>query len=304
MALQERGLLVGRTGPERRDNFFQPSQRESQDIELSLDENGPLRLAHPVFGEMQVVEQLTLVKDRRLRRIQVLRLSLAEDPPAKGDDAGTQIVNGKQESATESRDFRAIVPFNHEPRFQQHFFAQPQSFHCVEETRAPRPKPESLNLRLLHRDVSRFEVLARDFVFRTLTQLAREPIGGGRDRREQRLTGIRPSRARPLGDRDADPPRDFAHRRGVVHAESLHEVGEDVARFVADEAIEHPLLGNDGEIAMRAAVKWAAPSVVRSSPLQLDALADNPDEIRCVADLLDHVVGNHANSATVTPWPP
>ena len=56
MALQERGLLVGQTGPERRDNFFQPSQRESQDIELSLDENGPLRLAHPVFGEMQVVE--------------------------------------------------------------------------------------------------------------------------------------------------------------------------------------------------------------------------------------------------------
>src|SRR5438046_8393249 len=86
MALQERGLLVGQTGPERRDNFFQPSQRESQDIELSLDENGPLRLAHPAFGEMQVVEQLTLVKDRRLGRVQVLRLSLAEDPPAKGDE--------------------------------------------------------------------------------------------------------------------------------------------------------------------------------------------------------------------------
>src|SRR6266704_3620223 len=101
---------------QRRHNFFQPGQREPKDIELPLDENGPLRLAHPVFGEMQVVEQLTLVKDRRLGRVQVLRLSLAEDPPAKGDDAGTQIVNGKQESATESREFRAIVPFKPEPR--------------------------------------------------------------------------------------------------------------------------------------------------------------------------------------------
>jgi len=149
--------------------------------------------------------------------------------------------------------------------------------------------------------VPRFEVGARDFGFRTLAQLARKPVGGGRHRGEQRLAGVGTSRARALGYGDADAARDFAYRRRVVHAESLHEEGEDVARFVADEAIEHPLLGNDGEIAMRAAVKWAAPPVVRSSPLQLDAFADNPDEIRCVADLLDHVVGNHANSATVTP---
>ena len=73
---------------------------------------------------------------------------------------------------------------------------------------------------------------------------------------------------------------------------------------MADEAVEHPLLGDDREIAMCAAVEGATPAVVGSAAFQLDAFADDANEVRRVADLLDDVVGNHANSATVTPWPP
>jgi len=96
MALQQRGLFVGQACSQRSDNFFQPGQREPKDIELPLDENGPLRLAHPVFGEMQVVEQLTLVKDRRLGGVQVFRLSIAKDATAERDDARAQIVDRKE----------------------------------------------------------------------------------------------------------------------------------------------------------------------------------------------------------------
>src|SRR5207249_3512611 len=38
-----------------------------------------------------------------------------------------------------------------------------------------------------------------------------------------------------------------------VHAELLHEEVVDVTGLVADEAVEHPLPGNHGEVAMRAA---------------------------------------------------
>ena len=137
-----------------------------------------------------------------------------------------------------------------------------------------------------------------------LTKLAREPVGGGSEGREQRLVGIGTGGAGTLGDRDSDAARDFADRGRIVHAEALHKEGVDVAGFVADEAVEHPLLGNDGEVAVRAAVERAAAAIVRARALELDRLADDSDDVRGIADLLDDVVGNHLNSTTVTPLPP
>src|SRR2546426_4873323 len=67
------------------------------------------------------------------------------------------------------------------------------------------------------------------------------------------------------------------------------------------------LLGDDGEVAMRAPVERAGPAEIRSRALELDVLPDDPHHVRRFADLLDHVVGDQAhalNSTTVTPWPP
>src|SRR5207249_696713 len=110
-----------------------------------------------------------------------------------------------------------------------------------------------------------------------------------------------------LRDRDSDAAGDLAHRGRVVHAQLLHEEGEHIAGLVADEAVEHPLLRNHGEVAVGAAVERAGTAVVRAGALELDVLPDDPHDVRRVADLLDDVVGNQAhavNSAIVTPWPP
>src|SRR6185312_12355320 len=118
--------------------------------------------------------------------------------------------------------------------------------------------------------------------------------------------GIGPGGA-PLRNRDPRPARHLAHGRGIVHAELLHEERENVAAGVAHEAIEHPLAGNDGEVAVRAPVKGTRGAEIRPGALELDVLADDPHDVRRLADLLDHVIGNEAharNSTSVTPWPP
>src|SRR5207253_2854693 len=87
----------------------------------------------------------------------------------------------------------------------------------------------------------------------------------------------------------------------------LHEEGEDVAALVAHEAVVHPFLRDDGEVAVRAAVKRARSAKVRPSALELHVLADDSHDVRRLPDLLDHVVGNEThvvNSTTVTPCPP
>src|SRR2546428_129827 len=107
--------------------------------------------------------------------------------------------------------------------------------------------------------------------------------------------------------RNRDAAGDLAHRGRIVHPQLLHEEGDPVARLVAHEAVEHPLLRDHGEVAVGAAVERAGTAVVGAGALELDMLPDDPHEVRRVADLLDDVVGDQAhavNSAIVTPWPP
>jgi len=72
MTLQQPRLVVGQAGAQRGDDFLQTGEREAQDVELPLHQNRPLRFSHPVLGEVQVVKQLSLVKDRRLGEFKYL----------------------------------------------------------------------------------------------------------------------------------------------------------------------------------------------------------------------------------------
>src|SRR5258705_7345265 len=211
-------------------------------------------------------------------------------------------MNWEKQPASETRSLRAIIPFNEQPGFEQHFFAQAQAFHRIEERRAPGPESQAPNLRLFHRDVPRLEVFARDLRLGTFAQLPREPVRSGGNGGVQRLAGIRAGRAGALGDGDPDPPRHLAHRGGIIHAELLHKKRVDVARFMADEAVEHPLLGNDGEVTMRAAVKGAPAPVIRPGAFELDGFADDADQICRFTDLLDDVVGDHWADGRMGGW--
>ncbi len=76
---------------------------------------------------------------------------------------------------------------------------------------------------------------------------------------------------------------------------------------MAHEAVEHSLARDDGKVAVGAAVKRTGRAEIGPGALELDVLADDPHDVRRLADLLDHVVGNEAhalNSTTVTPAPP
>src|SRR5438034_1773959 len=94
---------------------------------------------------------------------------------------------------------------------------------------------------------------------------------------------------------------------GIIHAELRHEERENVPTRVAHETVEHPLARDDGEVAVGAPVKRTRGAEIGPGALELDVLPDDPHDVRGLADLLDHVVGDEAharNSTSVTPWPP
>src|SRR5258705_7197533 len=246
-----------------------------------------------MLREVQVVEQLALVKDRCVGRVQILGLSRAEDASAERHHPRAQIVNREEQTAAEPRDQRAIIPFNDQARFEQHVLTQAQSFHRIEERGPTRRVAEPLHLRLFERDVTRVQILAGAVGLRTLVQLAAEPIGRRRHRLVQRLARVWGGGAGALRDRDAGAPRGLPHGRGIIHAQLLHEEREDVARLVAHEAVEHSLLGDDGEVAMGAAVEGTGSAIVGPGTLELDVLADDANQVGGLTHLLDDVVGNH-----------
>jgi hypothetical protein len=164
-----------------------------------------------------------------------------------------------------------------------------------------------MHCRRVERHLPALQVIPGRLRLGGLQELAGEPVVRGGHGAEERFQRVRPASARLLRDDDAGAACHLADGGGIVQPGSLHQPGKDIAGLVADEAVVSALLGDDREIAVGAAVEGARPPVVGAGALEVHRLADEADQIRAVADLLDDVVGDEAhaeNSTIVTPVPP
>jgi len=306
VALHELSLLGGEAGAERRHDLFDPGEGRTEHIEVPLDQDRTLRLTHRVLRDVQVVQQLSLVEDRRIGGIEILGLSLAEDPATEGDHAAAQVVDREEQPAAEAGCERAILPSSQETRLEQHLVTHAQPFHCVEERLALGRIPEPERLHRLQIQMPSRQVIAGDLRFGALEQLAGEPVSRRGHGAVERLARIGTGRT-ALRNGNPHPTRHLAYGGGIIHAQLLHEERENVPTRVAHETVEHPLARDDGEVAVGAPVKRTRGAEIGPGALELDVLPDDPYDVRGLADLLDHVVGDEAharNSTSVTPWPP
>ena len=101
-----------------------------------------------------------------------------------------------------------------------------------------------------------------------------------------------------LGKRDAGLGGDGADGLGEAEAFHLHDEGEDVAFFVAAEAVEVAVGGVDGEGAGLFLVEGAEAGVVLGAGFaQLDVVADDLDDVDLLLDELGEVIGHAGLSA-------
>ena len=140
---------------------------------------------------------------------------------------------------------------------------------------------------------------------RVVGQLSLKPLGCRREDLEIRRVRIGRLRAHGhVDDLDTNALADHLDGGGPVEAEALPYEREHVTAFVAHEAVVAPTLGRHGEIRIRAAVKRTRSTIVTTSALERHELADDLHDVSSRAHALDEFVGNHVNSATVTPAPP
>ena len=133
VALHELSLVRCERGAERRHDFFDPDEPESQHVEVALHDDRPLGPAHGVLRDVQVVEQLPLVEDRGLGGIEILRLSVAKDAAAEANDPGARVVDREKQPPVKAGGERAVLSSNQQPRLEQHILMHAQSFHRLQE---------------------------------------------------------------------------------------------------------------------------------------------------------------------------
>src|SRR5258706_14268147 len=71
-------------------------------VEISLDENRALALAHRFAGRGQAIQKPALLEDRRIGRIQIFRLFPRKGPSAKSDHSSPFIADRKEQPVPET----------------------------------------------------------------------------------------------------------------------------------------------------------------------------------------------------------
>ncbi len=95
--------VLGRGGGSQgRHRIGQPGLVQAHGIHVPLDHEHALQLRTGAPRLVQSVELAPLVEEHRLRRVQVLRLTLIDDPAAEGDDPASDVPDRKHQSIAEA----------------------------------------------------------------------------------------------------------------------------------------------------------------------------------------------------------
>ena len=109
-----------------------------------------------------------------------------------------------------------------------------------------------------------------------------------------------------VDDLDADALANQLDGTDPVESEPLAHEREDVATFMAHEAVIRALVRRDREVGFGALMERTRPAITPARALERHILTDDLHSVRRVPHPLDDVVRNHRqlSSATVTPSPP
>ena len=120
---EETELLLGERGAERRDRGGVARRHHRDDVDIAFDHDQLRAVVRRLPGRRAVVEVVTLVKERRLRRVEVLRRRvLIERAAAERDDAAAEIGDREHHAVAEAVvRHRDVIAVDQEPRLDHVF---------------------------------------------------------------------------------------------------------------------------------------------------------------------------------------
>jgi len=297
---QRARVLRGQRGAAGRERSLDTGAAQRDLVEVALDDHRALAAPDRLQRARQAVEHLALVEDRRLRRVQVLRLLVLGDrATAEAEDASARIADRKGHAPAQPVVVTARVARRQDAgRLAQLRRDALAAQHADGEVPAVRREADLEALPVLGRETARREIRSpRAIGAQQLAAIARlqqlvglvDPLG------DARFAATR------FGDRDPAVACEAADRLEEAEALGLlHEV-EDVSAFVTAEAVERAPVRIHVERGRLLVMEGAEPLVAPARALEGDATPDELDHVDAVANLLDDLVGNPAHGRPPNP---
>ena len=125
--------LHGREGgPERGDRLGESVLVRHQAVDVALDDEGAVLGADGFPRRVGGIQHVALRVERRLGRVEVFRLLVAESTPPEGDDAALEIADGEGQPPAETIvDTGAALALDDEARAEEHVVAHVLPVHEV-----------------------------------------------------------------------------------------------------------------------------------------------------------------------------
>src|SRR6185437_16195952 len=95
-------MLGRRRSAERRYGAGNVELMQPHDVDVSLDDEQPRKRCSALASLVEPVELAAFVKERRLRRVEVLRLALADHAAAERDDPAAAVADRKHDAIAEA----------------------------------------------------------------------------------------------------------------------------------------------------------------------------------------------------------
>ena len=285
-------LALGQRGAERRHRPAQPGLVERDDVHVALGDDDVAAVADPGARAVERVEVPPLVEERRVARVEVLGLPVAQDPAAEGDDAPSPVRDREHRPAAEEVEAVApVVRLRKQRGLQQHRLLEALLAEGLLELLAPvRRVAQAEGADGLVAEAAAAEVFQR-----------RPPAGGPELLLEpfrRRLDGVA-ERLAPLLARRVLRRRAWYLEPGLL-GEALDGLGEaevvdahreadDVAMRAAAEAVEEALVVVDEEARALLVVEGAEAGELASLLDQAHAPSHHARAGEAVADLVQEL---------------
>jgi hypothetical protein len=235
-------LLGGQVGAEGRHRVPEPRLVERQHVHVPLDDDDLAGLADGRPRLVEAVQQLALLEQRRLGRVEVLRQRVAEHPTGEADEPPERVAHREHEALTEAVVAPTALVLGDQAELEQVVVAHPLGEQVLEqavpaigrEAQPPGRRGGVLDA-----------AVAQVGLGRATGQAGAEVGQGGLVHLQQVAPAPLPRRA--AAHLDAHPLAEEAQRVAELHALGPHHELEGVALGAAAEAVEEAAVDVDVE---------------------------------------------------------
>ena len=109
-------LRFGQRRAHRGDDVGVTGLMRAQRVHVAFDDDGLFRLADRVAGQVNAEQNMALVKERRLRRVEVLGFLAGQRPRAKTDRVTFGIADRNHQPPAKAVEHGAVVALDEQPR--------------------------------------------------------------------------------------------------------------------------------------------------------------------------------------------